>query len=291
MTEPIADRAREIRTEVDRILGLDYDGFTRSVVLPQGQFDAFLKGEPKERRKILVALLSLSVYERMQQLANQRSSAAKAEAEFIKRQLETDFASATQEALEQKKAELEAAEGSARQAEAALASLAEARENRPAGPLIPQRTRPAWPRTTPTRLAASTKRKPPSMGPGRRRRRSTQELEKLQAQKDAHGFDEARHTTLVAAKPLADQLVGLQQGHTRATKAVADKRRDLEEARNAVALVRRRPSRTSRKPKPRPGQGRAPREPRRRRPTASTPPSPSARASSPATPAPSARRR
>ena len=93
--EPIADRVKEIRTEVDRILGLDYDGFTRSVVLPQGQFDAFLKGEPKERRKILVALLNLTVYERMQQLANQRSSAAKTEAEFIKRQLETDFANAT----------------------------------------------------------------------------------------------------------------------------------------------------------------------------------------------------
>jgi len=48
--EPVADRAREIRAEVDRILGLDYDGFTRSVVLPQGQFDAFLKGKPEERR-------------------------------------------------------------------------------------------------------------------------------------------------------------------------------------------------------------------------------------------------
>ena len=64
--EPLADKAREIRAEVERLLGLDYDGFTRSVVLPQGQFDSFLKGEPKERRKILVALLSLGVYERMQ---------------------------------------------------------------------------------------------------------------------------------------------------------------------------------------------------------------------------------
>ena len=35
----------------------------------------------------------------MQQLANQRSSAAKTEADFIKRQLETDFANATEEAL------------------------------------------------------------------------------------------------------------------------------------------------------------------------------------------------
>ena len=125
-TEPIADRVKEIRAEVDRILGLDYDGFTRSVVLPQGQFDAFLKGEPKERRKILVALLNLTVYERMQQLANQRSSAAKTEAEFIKRQLETDFATATQDALDRKRSELETAEACARQAEAALAALADA---------------------------------------------------------------------------------------------------------------------------------------------------------------------
>src|SRR5512143_1622053 len=88
--EPLADRVKEIRTEVDRILGLDYDSFTRSVVLPQGQFDAFLKGEPKERRKILVALLGLGVYERMQQLANQRSTVASNEAEVSKRQLETD---------------------------------------------------------------------------------------------------------------------------------------------------------------------------------------------------------
>ena len=106
--EPLADRAADVEAQVQRIVGLDYDAFTRAVVLPQGQFDAFLKGEPKERRKILVALLNLTVYERMQQLANQKSSAAKTEAEFIKRQLETDFKDATQEALEQKKAELKA---------------------------------------------------------------------------------------------------------------------------------------------------------------------------------------
>ena len=86
--EAVADRAREIKAEVERILGLDYDGFTRSVVLPQGQFDAFLKGEPKERRKILVALLNLGVYERMQQLANTRATDARREAEFIRRQLD-----------------------------------------------------------------------------------------------------------------------------------------------------------------------------------------------------------
>jgi exonuclease SbcC len=231
--EPLADRVKEIRTEVDRILGLDYDGFTRSVVLPQGQFDAFLKGEPKERRKILVALLSLSVYERMQQLANQKGSAAKTEADFIKRQLETDFSNATQEALEQKKAELKTAEACAKQAEAALASLAEAAK-------LAQQVRSF--RKDQATLAKDHADEEKRLhtaeatleGAGQAKKALDQELEKLKAQKDAHGFDEVRHRTLVAARPLADQLVGLQQGHARATKAVADKRRDLDEARKAV---------------------------------------------------------
>jgi exonuclease SbcC len=231
--EPLADRVKEIRTEVERILGLDYDGFTRSVVLPQGQFDAFLKGEPKERRKILVALLSLSVYERMQQLANQRSAAAKSEADFIKRQLETDFANATQEALEQKKAELKSAEACARQAEAALAALAEASR-------IAQQVRAS--RKDRTRLAQDhadeearlQKAQATLDGAGRTKKTLDEALDKLKAQKDAHGFDESRYTTLVAAKPLADQLTSLQQGHMRATKAAAEKRRDLDEARKAA---------------------------------------------------------
>ncbi|HYN03083.1 MAG TPA: SMC family ATPase, partial [Vicinamibacteria bacterium] len=231
--EPIADRVKEIRAEVDRILGLDYDGFTRSVVLPQGQFDAFLKGEPKERRKILVALLNLTVYERMQQLANQRSSAAKTEAEFIKRQLETDFANATQEALEQKKEELKAAEACAKQAEAALTALAEASR-------IAQQVRShrkdqsSLARDHAEEAARLQKAQATLDGAGQAKRSLDAELDTLKAQQDAHGFDESSLTRLLAAKPLADQLVSLQQGHARATKVVADRRRDLDEARKAA---------------------------------------------------------
>jgi DNA repair protein SbcC/Rad50 len=232
--EPLADRVKEIRTEVDRILGLDYDGFTRSVVLPQGQFDAFLTGEPKERRKILVALLSLGVYERMQQLANQKSAVARSEAEFIRRQLETDFLSATPESLAQKEAGLKTAETCAQQAELSLQSLAAA------APLA-QQARAA--RKDQASLAkdhqSETRRLQAAQATldsaGRTREALDTELEKLKAQKDAHGFDEARHTALIAAKPQAEQLVALDQGLRRATNATADRRRALEEARSAVA--------------------------------------------------------
>lgn len=232
--EPLADRVKEIRAEVDRILGLDYDGFTRSVVLPQGQFDAFLKGEPKERRKILVALLNLSVYERMQQLANQRGSAAKSEADFIRRQLETDFAGATPESLEQKQAELKAARACARQAQASLQALAEA------STLAQQARAQRREQASLARDHEAEKKRLVAAnatldGAGQARKSLESELDQLKAQQDAHGFDEQRHTTLVAARPLAEQLVSLQQGSARAAKGVADKKKEIDEARKAVA--------------------------------------------------------
>jgi exonuclease SbcC len=232
--EPVADRAREIRTEVDRILGLDYDGFTRSVVLPQGQFDAFLKGKPEERRKILVALLSLSVYERMQKIANQRGADAKKEADLIKRQLETDFATATPEALDRKKAGLTGAEAEARRADASLHSLAEAAA-------LAQQARAQ--RKEQVSLAkdheGEAQRLAAAQGTlddaGQARRALDAESDRLSEQRDALGFDEGRHTALLATKPRAEQLVTLDQALGRATRAVADGRRDLDEARRTVA--------------------------------------------------------
>jgi exonuclease SbcC len=234
--EPIADRAREIRAEVDRIVGLDYDGFTRAVVLPQGQFDAFLKGEPKERRKILVALLGLEVYERMQQLAYQRSAAARTEAEFIKRQLETDFAAATEEALEGRKAELEAARVCAKRTEAAVGALAEA-----AG--IAQRVRSfrselAGAEANRAEEARGLERARATLeGAGESRSALERALDDLSKQKEQQPFDESRHAVLLAAKPLAEQVVGLQQGVAKAATATASRRRELEEAGKALVQV------------------------------------------------------
>jgi exonuclease SbcC len=232
--EPLADRVKEIRAEVDRILGLDYDGFTRSVVLPQGQFDAFLKGEPKERRKILVALLNLGVYERMQQLANQRSAAARAEAEFVKRQLETDFASATPETLEQRKADLKEAESCAKAAEASLQSLADsATLGQQARGARKEQASLAKEHEDETRRLQAARATLESAGQTRGALEA--ELEKLEAQKDGHGFDEARHTALLAARPRAEQIVTLDEGVKRAARTVSDRRRGLEEARGALA--------------------------------------------------------
>src|SRR5919108_3671800 len=48
-----ADRVRDANRLITELIGLDYAAFTRSVLLPQGQFAEFLVGDPGERRDIL----------------------------------------------------------------------------------------------------------------------------------------------------------------------------------------------------------------------------------------------
>lgn len=123
-THPVADRVKDIEDEVGRILGLDYEGFTRSVVLPQGQFDAFLKGRPEERRKILVTLLGLDVYERMHGIVNRRATEARTEAQFLAQQLASaDYRDATAEGLSAHQRDLREAEAATARAEEEDAAL------------------------------------------------------------------------------------------------------------------------------------------------------------------------
>ncbi len=93
----LAGRMREVDAEIARILGLDYDAFIRSVLLPQGQFDAFLRGNPGDRRDILVGLLGMGLYKTMAEMANKRHAAHQTRLEATQQRLAEDFADATEE--------------------------------------------------------------------------------------------------------------------------------------------------------------------------------------------------
>jgi len=93
----------EIGRRVERIIGLDFDAFTKSVVLPQGKFDQFLRGSRKEQRETLNDLLDMQVYQRMVQSANGKKNLAGELA--IARQAELDPA-ATGEAKAEYEREL-----------------------------------------------------------------------------------------------------------------------------------------------------------------------------------------
>ena len=232
--EAVADRAREIKAEVERALGLDYDGFTRSVVLPQGQFDAFLKGEPKERRKILVALLNLGVYERVQQLANARATDARREADFVRRQLETDYAGATPAAAEVLRAELAGAEEKVLSAEAELRQIAEA------GALAQQARAVRLEVESLQRDEAEDERKlkaaeAVAAGAAKTRAALQADVDVARQQLESLGTDDARHAVLAEARPSAEQLATLRPRLDRLAAAAESGRRRLDEARADLA--------------------------------------------------------
>ena len=95
----LADGVQKAKPLIEEVVGLDFNGFTKSVVLPQGRFDEFLKGKADDRRKILSDLLDLDIYTRMMRRANEMHSQHKAKATAIDEVLKKEYAEATSEHL------------------------------------------------------------------------------------------------------------------------------------------------------------------------------------------------
>ncbi len=102
----LARGVRQTTEKIEELLGLDYDTFTRVVLLPQNEFDAFLRGKPDERRAILTRLLALEIYGKIQQRANQLAGAARTEVDVLASILDRDYANATPERLAEVRAAL-----------------------------------------------------------------------------------------------------------------------------------------------------------------------------------------
>ncbi len=233
---PLADKAREIRAQIEEILGLDYDGFTRAVVLPQGQFDEFLKGEPRERRKILVSLLNLGIYDAIQRLANQKGADARKEAGFIAEQLERDFADATPETLEARTGDLARAEEEVAALETALAALGEglalAQKLRSARKEIEAQGRDAELEEEKRKTAEDMLVRGDETRAG-----LESELTALAEEIDGLGLDPEWQRTLLTAKPRAEQLTSVRAQIERLADARAETQSALEAGQTALAAA------------------------------------------------------
>ena len=113
----LAGRASEMGPQVERLLGLDFDRFTKTVVLPQGRFARFLHDEPRKRQELLRHLLDLGVYTRMGEAARRRASEAQVRLDELEGQL--DVAVPTEAEV----AEIAATVEAARKAQADLGTL------------------------------------------------------------------------------------------------------------------------------------------------------------------------
>lgn len=84
----LANGADDVTREVEDLLRLRFDDFTRTVVLPQGEFARFLTSTKAERQSLLRNLLGLAVYSTVRALAKTRESVAGDRADVARRQLE-----------------------------------------------------------------------------------------------------------------------------------------------------------------------------------------------------------
>jgi exonuclease SbcC len=91
------EKIKEANAKLEQLVGLDYDGFTRAILLPQGAFDEFLRGDLTKRRDLLVNLLNLDKVQQMQQEAGQRAKVAESQSKAITERLEQEYAGATPE--------------------------------------------------------------------------------------------------------------------------------------------------------------------------------------------------
>ncbi|MCY3699916.1 MAG: SMC family ATPase [Gemmatimonadetes bacterium] len=90
-----------VNERVVEILGLDYRSFTTAVLLPQGDFASFLKGDVKERRRILIRLLDLHRFERAGTLARKKASDLRTAVGAGAELLVQEYGDATSEALDE----------------------------------------------------------------------------------------------------------------------------------------------------------------------------------------------
>jgi exonuclease SbcC len=94
-----------VKNRVKQILGMDFDTFTRVILLPQGKFDEFIKGNKTKRREILRDLAGFEIFEKMRKQANEQATSLKKEYEILERQ-QSDLQLPTEAEFTDKKQEL-----------------------------------------------------------------------------------------------------------------------------------------------------------------------------------------
>jgi exonuclease SbcC len=113
--QPIGTRKTEVLSEIKQRLGLDFQQFTRAVLLAQNDFAAFLKADDDDRAKLLETLTGTTIYTFISKKAHERNKEAQDTLKNLQLRLEG------QKPLEDAvRAELEAGREAAKTAMASL---------------------------------------------------------------------------------------------------------------------------------------------------------------------------
>jgi exonuclease SbcC len=246
-----SSRIQDTNAEIEKLVGLDFNAFTKTVILPQGLFDLFLRGDAKERRDLLSELLDIGIYGRMTTSANAKSKDASIRSEERMRSVND---SATPEAKSSAEAKLRDLEEESRSLEERVAGLRRARDS--AHKL--RSARAELSRTEAERHSKATE----SAGAVRAleqarqtRERQGEQVRELSVQRESILYDNAEHLRLIeilhkarrfqqVSKRSCDQLSLLRDSERKleaasqsASKAASDLTRAEENLRNGEAIA------------------------------------------------------
>jgi DNA repair protein SbcC/Rad50 len=85
--EKLETKDKSVTKRVEQLLGMDFDTFTRVILLPQGKFDEFIKGRKDKRREILRDLAGFEIFERMRKQAYSQADVLKNRFQSLEEQL------------------------------------------------------------------------------------------------------------------------------------------------------------------------------------------------------------
>jgi len=210
----VAAKAGDVEDTITQLIGLDFDSFIRSVVLPQGEFDLFLKREPKERQRILHHLLRMGIYERVRELAQERENASRREREHLDHQLQ-DLAEATEEVLAASREAVVDLDGQAAALDASLRQIEQV--DAQAAALIQELAKAVEARSEGERLGAERRAAEAKIETiAQRETASERSRAELEAKLAANPYDEASHLALEKSEAEARNLRDAESARTRA---------------------------------------------------------------------------
>lgn len=99
--------SERLTERIEQLLGLDFDSFTKTVILPQGKYAEFLSSKPGDRRELLANILELGVYSRVADRAKTVAAQAKTRADTLRETL-AQYVGVSRERVEQQRSELAA---------------------------------------------------------------------------------------------------------------------------------------------------------------------------------------
>ncbi|MDM8548286.1 AAA family ATPase [Candidatus Venteria ishoeyi] len=86
----IAEKFREVRDKIKDLVRLDYEQFTRAILLAQGDFAQFLDADEKERGALLEKIAGNTIYGKLSSAAFQRAKAEKTKVEQLRTKIDSE---------------------------------------------------------------------------------------------------------------------------------------------------------------------------------------------------------